>query len=50
MTILLFFCKDKEELLKEYPNHNGVNMKKVNEIIRININGTVTENLSIYNL
>jgi len=40
-------CKDKEELQKKFPEYNGTNMQRVNEIIRINEDGSVDENLSI---
>jgi len=41
------FCENKEKLIEEYPKYNGVNMQRINEIIRINDDGTVTENLNI---
>lgn len=40
-------CKTKEEVLDQYPKYHGTNMQRVNEIIRINPDGTVDENLSI---
>ena len=43
------YCVDAEEANKKIPTFNGVNMQKINEIIRINDNGTVKENLSPYN-
>ncbi|NMC57926.1 MAG: hypothetical protein GYA51_00815 [Candidatus Methanofastidiosa archaeon] len=41
------FCKNKKELQKQFPKYNGENMQRVNEIIRINPDGSVDENLSI---
>ena len=37
------YCKNDEELIKEYNHYQGKNMQKVNEIIRID-DETVTEN------
>lgn len=39
------YCKDEGELAKKKPEYNGVNMQKINEVIRINDDGSVTENL-----
>lgn len=44
------YCKDENDLILRYDNFDGVNMQKVNEIIRINDDGSVTENLSVYNI
>lgn len=44
------YCKDREEVVEESANYNRVNMQKINEIIRINDDGTVEENLSIYTI
>lgn len=45
------FCKTKEILLESYEEYAyGRNMQKVNEIIRINKDGTITENLHISNI
>lgn len=44
------YCDDLNELKEEYKHHHGVNMQRVNEIIRINDDGTVNENLSINSL
>ena len=44
------FCENKGQVLKESIQYNGVNMQRINEIIRINDDGTVTENLNINNL
>ena len=44
------YCKNSEEVFKQWNNHNGQNMQKVNEIIRIDEEGSVvTENLNINN-
>jgi len=40
------YCKDKTELMEEYNEHNGKNMQRVNEIIKIE-GKKVTENLSL---
>jgi len=40
-------CKTKKDLQKQFPKYNGENMQRVNEIIRINPDGSVDENLSI---
>ena len=39
------FCKDLDELYSSYPEYSGKNMQRVNEIIRINEDGSVDENL-----
>jgi hypothetical protein len=44
------YCDDINELREEYKGHHGVNMQIVNEIIRLNDNGTVDENLNINNV
>jgi len=41
------FCKDKEELIKEVPEYNGINMQIINEIIQIKSDGSVRENLNL---
>lgn len=41
------YCSDEKEIKKEIPNHQ-INMQRINEIIRINDDGTVTENLNAY--
>jgi len=43
------YIKDLNELILRVDNYDGVDMKKINEIIRINDDGTVTENLTVYN-
>ncbi len=43
------YCKDKKELIEEYSDHHGKNMQRVNEIIRINADGSVNENLNLNN-
>ncbi len=43
------YIKDLNELILRVDNYDGVDMKKINEIIRINDDGSVTENLTIYN-
>jgi hypothetical protein len=43
------YCEDIKELKEEYKEHHGVNMQRVNEIIRINDDGSVDENLTILN-
>jgi len=40
------YCEDLDELVRRYPEFNGKNMQKVNEIIQI-IDGKAIENLSI---
>ena len=44
------YCDDDTKLISTHHRYDGVNMQKVNEIIRINDDGSVTENLSIYNI
>ncbi|HUS49397.1 MAG TPA: hypothetical protein VMZ91_04490 [Candidatus Paceibacterota bacterium] len=41
------FCKNKEEVLKESRQYNGVNMQKINEIIQIKSDGSVREDLNL---
>jgi hypothetical protein len=43
------YIKDLNELILKVDNYNGTNMQTINEIIRINDDGTVTENLTVYN-
>lgn len=43
------FCKDLDELQEEYDKHDGVNMQRVNEVIKIE-GDEVTEGLNRYNL
>lgn len=38
------YCKDEEELEKERKKHNGVNMQRVNEVIRVDKKGKATHN------
>ena len=40
------YCKDEERLTDEYNHHNGSNMQKINEVIRID-GDVVTENLRL---
>ena len=44
------YIKDKNELILRIDDYDNVNMQKINEIIRINDDGTVTENLSKYGI
>jgi hypothetical protein len=44
------YCDNLKEVEEEYQHHHGVNMQWVNEIIRINDNGTIDENLNILTL
>ncbi|MFW6243090.1 MAG: hypothetical protein ACOC2W_02930 [bacterium] len=44
------YFKTIDELLEKYNDYDFIDMQKVNEIIRINIDGTVTENLKLHNL
>ena len=44
------FCEDLNKLILKIDNYNGVNMQTINEIIRINDDGTVTENLNQYSV
>jgi len=44
------YCKSKGTAKEQFEEHNGHNMQRVNEIIRINEDGTVTENLTIHSL
>lgn len=41
------FCKGIKELDEKFVFYDGVNMQKVNEIIRINADGSVDENLNL---
>ena len=43
------YIKNMDELIMRIDNYDGTNMQEINEIIRINDDGTVTENLNIYN-
>ena len=43
------YCEDLNELQRRYPEYTK-NMKRVNEIIRINEDGSVDENLSLHML
>jgi len=43
------YIKDLNELIMRVDEYDGVNMQSINEIIRINDDGSVTENLTIYN-
>ena len=42
------YCKDETNLKERYPEFNGVNMQKINEIIQINSDGTVTEKFEYF--
>lgn len=44
------YIKDEAELIEKYEEFNGVNMQKINEIIKINDDGTVIEGFNINNL
>ena len=44
------YIKDKNELVMRVDHYDGQNMQRINEIIRINDDGSVTENLSTYNI
>jgi len=44
------YCKDKNDLIREYEDHNGQNMLRVNEIIQILEDGRVLEGRSLHNL
>lgn len=44
------YIKDLNELKDRMDDYDGVNMQKINEIIRINDDGTVTEMLNKYNV
>lgn len=44
------YIKDLNELKDRVDDYDGVNMQKINEIIRINDDGTVTEMLNKYNV
>jgi len=45
------YCEDKDTLILKYTRlGNKSNMQRVNEIIRIEDDGTVTENLKIENI
>jgi len=37
------YCKNEQEYLEKYPKYNGTNMQSINEVIRINDDGTVKE-------
>ena len=43
------YCEDLNRLILDVDKYDGVDMQKINEIIRINDDGSVTENLSKYN-
>lgn len=40
------YCRDRKEVLEKYPDYTR-NMQRINEIIRVNEDGTVVENLQI---
>ncbi len=44
------YCRDENDLIMLYDNYDGINMQKINELIRIDEDGTVTENLKIHNV
>ena len=44
------YCKDENGLIMQYDLYDGVNMQKINEIIRIDEDGSIVENLKIYNV
>jgi len=41
------YCLDEVELFEEYYAHNNVDMQRINEIIRINKDGSVNENIRL---
>ena len=43
------YCFYKATLLIEHSKHDGVNMQTINEIIRINADGSVDEKLNLNN-
>ena len=40
------YCIDKNELILTYDNYDNVDMQRINEVITINDDGTVTERLT----
>lgn len=44
------YCEDLNKLIMRVDHYDGADMQIINEIIRINDDGTVTENLTIYNV
>lgn len=44
------YCKDLSEVHEKSNRYNGTNMQRINEIIRINQDGSVVENLNLYNI
>ena len=44
------YCKDLNSFIMQYDRFDEVKMQKINEIIRINDDGTVDKNLNIYSL
>ena len=44
------YCKDLSEVHEKSDRFDGTNMQRINEIIKINDDGTVVENLSLYNI
>ncbi len=40
------YCRDKREVLEKYPDYTR-NMQRINEIIRVNEDGTAVENLTV---
>lgn len=44
------YFKTEEELMRNYHQYNGINMQRINELIRINDDNSVDENLFIENL
>lgn len=44
------YIKDLDELIMRVDEYDGFNMQSINEIIRINDDGTVTENLNKYSV
>lgn len=35
------YCKDEKEAKKEYKKHDGINMQKINEVIKIDGNKVI---------
>ena len=44
------FCKTFDELHEKYHEYSGKEMQKINEVIRVNHDGTAEENLDLHNL
>jgi len=44
------YCEGLIDLKEDFVNYDGVNMQQINEIIRINVDGSVDENLNISNI